>query len=82
METPLFAGQLLHPDWIDYSNTIWEEMLAGHVRPEYEFQFIHKSGEVRWARQRVVMHKDDQAPPWPLKASSRMSPHTRNPSRP
>ncbi|WP_319470050.1 PAS domain S-box protein [uncultured Pseudodesulfovibrio sp.] len=63
METPLFAGQLLHPDWIDYSITIWEEMQAGHIRPEYEFQFIHKSGEVRWARQRVVLHKDEQGNP-------------------
>lgn len=55
---PLFVRGVIHPDWQDYFREAWDEMCRGVVRPEYLFQFVHKSGEVRWARQRVVMHRD------------------------
>ncbi|ADU64193.1 MAG: PAS domain S-box protein [Pseudodesulfovibrio sp.] len=60
---PLFVRELIHPDWHDYFRKTWAELCRGVVRSEYVFQFIHKSGEVRWARQRVVMHKDTQGNP-------------------
>lgn len=60
---PLLVRQLIHPDWQEYFLETWAELCRGVVRPEYVFQFTHKSGEVRWARQRVVMHKDMEGNP-------------------
>lgn len=62
-KNPLLIKQLFPPDWADYFQETWKELLQGIVRPEYEFQYIHKSGETRWARQRVVLHKDDDGNP-------------------
>jgi PAS domain S-box-containing protein len=58
MSRPLLVRQVIHPDWQEYFNEVWDELCRGEVRPEYLFQFVHKSGEARWARQRVVMHRD------------------------
>ena len=55
---PLLIREIIHPDWREYFQETWEEMLRGEVRPSYEFQYVHKSGEVRWANQRVIMHRD------------------------
>lgn len=51
---PLLVREIVHPDWRDYFEEVWQELLRGEVRPEYVFQFVHKSGEVRWASQRVI----------------------------
>ncbi|MCJ2165198.1 PAS domain S-box protein [Pseudodesulfovibrio sp. S3] len=56
---PLLIRNIIHPDWQGYFQETFEELLRGEVRPEYEFQFIHKSGEPRWASQRVVLLKDN-----------------------
>ena len=60
---PRLVRDIFHPDWKDYFRETWEELLSGKVRPVYEFQFIHKSGETRWASQRVVLHKDRHGNP-------------------
>jgi len=60
---PLLIKKIIHPDWQGYFRKTREELLRGEVRPVYEFQFIHKSGEVRWASQRVVLHKDGRGRP-------------------
>ena len=56
-ENPLLIKKIVHPDWRDYFDETFQELMSGTVRPEYEFQFVHKSGEVRWASQRVVLQK-------------------------
>ncbi|MFH1912975.1 MAG: PAS domain S-box protein [Pseudomonadota bacterium] len=63
LSRPLFVRDVVHPDWQDYFRVVWDELCQGVVRPEYLFQFVHKSGEVRWARQRVVMHRDTSGAP-------------------
>jgi PAS domain S-box-containing protein len=60
---PGLLERIVHPDWQDYLRTAWTELLHGVVRPEYVFQFLHRSGEVRWARQRMVMHRDVNGAP-------------------
>jgi PAS domain S-box-containing protein len=60
---PRLIESIFHPDWKDYFQETWGELLRGEVRPVYEFQFIHKSGEIRWASQRVVLHKDEHGNP-------------------
>ncbi len=62
-DNPLFIRQIFHPAWKEYFNETWEELCNGHVRSEYEFQYIHKSGDVRWANQRVVLEKDEDGNP-------------------
>ena len=60
---PLLIRDIIHPYWQGYFQETWEELMRGEVRPVYEFQFVHKSGETRWASQRVVLHRDDQGNP-------------------
>lgn len=62
-DNPLLIRQIVHPDWEGYFNETWEELCNGIVRPEYIFQYLHKSGETRWASQRIVLHKDDDGNP-------------------
>lgn len=63
MDDPTLIHRVIHPDWIDYFQECWEEHLQGMVRPAYDFQFLHKSGDIRWAHQRLVMIKDDSGTP-------------------
>ncbi|MUM76554.1 PAS domain S-box protein [Pseudodesulfovibrio sp. F-1] len=63
MSHPLFVREMIHPDWRGYFSEVWDEMCRGVVRPEYLFQFVKKSGEVRWARQRLVLHRDENGIP-------------------
>lgn len=60
---PMLVSQIIHPDWQDYFQETYAELMRGYARPYYEFQFIHKSGEVRWARQRNVLHTDEDGTP-------------------
>ncbi len=62
-DNPLLIRNIVLESWQDYFNETWEELLRGEIRPEYEFQYTHKSGEVRWARQRVIMIKDKNGNP-------------------
>lgn len=62
-DNPLLIRKIVPEDWQGYFNETWEELLRGKVRPEYEFQYTHKSGEVRWARQRVILIKDRNGNP-------------------
>ncbi len=63
LENPFLIRDIIHPDWLDYFAEAWTEHLKGIVRPDYEFQFIHKSGDIRWASQRLIMHKDVNGTP-------------------
>ncbi|MBG0790386.1 MAG: PAS domain S-box protein [Desulfovibrionaceae bacterium] len=60
---PRLIKRVIHPDWRDYFQKTWEDLLRGEIRPVYEFQYVHKSGEVRWASQRVILHKDEDGTP-------------------
>ena len=62
-DNPMLIRQLLHPDWVGYFDEIMVELLSGRVRPEYEFQFVHKSGEVHWASQRHILLRDKNGDP-------------------
>jgi len=62
-ECPMLMREIIHPDWRGYLDRIIEELLAGQVREEYEFQFIHKSGKVQWASQRHILLRDKNGDP-------------------
>lgn len=60
---PDLIRKTIHPDWQDWFHETWEEFLRGELRPNYEFQYIHKSGEIRWASKRVVLVRDNNGTP-------------------
>jgi PAS domain S-box-containing protein len=62
-ESPMLVRKIVHPDWRGYLDRVMEELLAGKVREEYEFQFIHKSGRVHWASQRHILLRDKNGDP-------------------
>jgi PAS domain S-box-containing protein len=62
-QEPFFMEKIIAPEWRGFLDDVREELRRGVVRPEYVFQFRHKSGELRWARQRVVLHKDAKGTP-------------------
>lgn len=62
-ETPLLIRQAIHPNWLKYFEEQWVNLLKGEMPPTYEYQFIHKSGEVRWFNQRNILVCDDSGDP-------------------
>lgn len=66
--TPLLIQHAMHPDWVEYFRTEWQNSINGKVPPFYEYQIIHKSGEVKWLNQRNVLIKDEKGKPIALEA--------------
>lgn len=62
-ENPKFIKQIMHPDWSGYFEDQWENLIKGNVPPTYEYQIIHKSGEVRWVNQRNILVRDSEGKP-------------------
>lgn len=62
-QCPMLVREIVHPDWRGYFDDIYKELMAGVVRPEYEFQFVHKSGEIHWANQRGILIFDSNGDP-------------------
>lgn len=60
---PLLIEQLIHPDWKNYFQRQWENLLAGQVSPYYEYQIINRAGEVRWVNQRNTLYYDESGKP-------------------
>lgn len=56
---PLLIKEAMHPNWRDFFAQQWKLLLAGKISPIYEYQIIHKSGEVRWLNQRNVLVKNE-----------------------
>lgn len=60
---PRLLLEFIHPDWRQYIDEEWSRLLAGEMPPTYEFQIIHKSGEVRWVNQRNILIRDRDGHP-------------------
>lgn len=56
-------SHIIHPDWQNYFENEWKNIFAGNMPPFYEYQIIHKSGEIRWLNQRDVLIKDNNNNP-------------------
>jgi PAS domain S-box-containing protein len=68
--TPLLIRQLIAPDLSDHFEEEWARVLAGEVPPCYEYQIVHKSGDIRWINQRVVLIRNDRGEPVALEGIS------------
>ena len=62
-ESPILIKQAIHPDWQMYFEEQWVNLVKGEMPPMYEYQFIHKSGEVRWMNQRNILVRDNAGNP-------------------
>ncbi|MHC1785047.1 MAG: PAS domain S-box protein [Anaerolineaceae bacterium] len=61
--SPLLFKQAIHPDWQKYFEEQWTSLNKGELLPTYEYQFIHKSGEIRWMNQRNILVRDPVGKP-------------------
>jgi PAS domain S-box-containing protein len=59
-DNPQIVRKIIHPDWIPYYESQWQRLVKGDVPPIYEYQIVHKNGDVRWINQRNVMIRDEQ----------------------
>lgn len=66
MSYPMLIRQIIHPDWLDFLEVQWQNLLEGMAPPAYEFQIIHRLGQVRWIRQENLMVRDIQGSPLAL----------------
>ena len=60
---PLLIKKIIHPEWHNYFEQQRSLLLAGYMPPVYEYEIIHKSGEIRWMNQRNVLVFDDRGKP-------------------
>ncbi len=67
--TPMLVKQAIHPDWHKYFEEQWANLIRGELPPTYEYQFIHKSGDVRWLNQRNILVRDAGGKPIAIEGS-------------
>jgi PAS domain S-box-containing protein len=54
---------LIHPDYKDYYNKTWKQLLDGIIPPTYEYKIYTKSGKEKWLNQRNTLIKDHEGNP-------------------
>ncbi len=62
-QSPALIQNLIHPDWQKYFRKQFADLKKGILPPYYEYQIIHKSGEVKWINQRNVLIRDENGAP-------------------
>ena len=62
-KTSLLIKKIIHPDWHDYFQKQWQMLLNGDIPLSYEYQIIHKSGEIKWVYQRNALVCDPNGKP-------------------
>ncbi len=60
---PKFIRTIMHPDWWSYFEDQIGRLVKGDMPTTYEYQIIHKSGEIRWINQRNTMVRDEAGKP-------------------
>ena len=66
--SPQLMAKCIHPDWKNYFEEQRTRLIAGDMALTYEYQIVHKSGEVRWIHQRNVLVKDNDGKPIAIEA--------------
>ncbi|GAM10784.1 tetrathionate sensor histidine kinase TtrS [Geobacter sp. OR-1] len=61
--SPSLVRKVIHPDWQSYFEEELTKLLRGEMPPTYEYQIIHKSGDVRWVNQRNILIRDEDGRP-------------------
>ncbi len=53
----------IHPDFAEYLDRQWKDLLRGEMPPFYEYKIIHRNGGERWLYQRNVLIRDESGSP-------------------
>lgn len=48
LANPLLIKKIIHPDFLDYFEDKWAELMEGNVSPTYEYRIIAPDGFERW----------------------------------
>jgi PAS domain S-box-containing protein len=56
-------AKIIHPDFSEYFNQQWINLLQGKVPPFYEYKIIRKNGGERWLHQRNILIRDENGLP-------------------
>ena len=62
-EYPTRIREILHPDWLNYFETKWGELLKGEMPKFYAYQIIDPQGKIRWMHQRNVLVRNRDGTP-------------------
>ncbi len=60
---PVLIRDAIHPEFVQYFQKEWENLLNDKMPETYEYKIIHKSGEERWLNQRNVLIKNEFGKP-------------------
>lgn len=55
--------KIIHPAFLNGVREAWLNLKKGIVLPSYEYQIYHKSGELRWVRQRNLLVTNEKDEP-------------------
>jgi signal transduction histidine kinase len=55
----MLLSETVHPDFIEEFRLVWNNIWKGSIEPYYEYKIFHKSGDIRWVRQRSFLIHDD-----------------------
>ncbi|MBU1344495.1 MAG: PAS domain S-box protein [Proteobacteria bacterium] len=61
--SPFLFRDAIHPDFNDYVQKHWDNMVSGTIPPFYEYKILHRSGEEKWLNQRAVLILDEKGQP-------------------
>ena len=48
IENPLIIGKLMHPDFAEYFEEKWADLIEGKVPPTYKYKILDPEGNERW----------------------------------
>jgi PAS domain S-box-containing protein len=65
---PDLLWRLIHPEWQEYFQRMWNDLIAGAVPLSYEFQIVDRAGQTRWVNQRSVLVTGDDGRPVAIEA--------------
>jgi len=60
IENPLIIGKLMHPDFAEYFEEKWTDLIEGKVSPTYKYKILDPEGNERWIVQSNTGIFDDR----------------------
>jgi|GEM_PF-1822825 PAS domain S-box-containing protein len=70
-ENPYLMREIIHPDWRDYFDERWRELLNGEGQPSCEYPVVTGSGDVKWLHQLNIIVTGDKGKPIALEGIAR-----------
>ncbi|MDD1724325.1 MAG: PAS domain S-box protein [Methanospirillum sp.] len=65
---PRLIFEIIHPDWKNYLDQLWNGIISGDVPQLVKLPVIHRDGQTRWIRFNNTLVRDDKGEPVFLEA--------------